>query len=232
MGLCCASLCHEFDDLPLSGNTGREVDAYIQDVYDGDTCTIVYTVGCCTPRVSKFRLWGCDTPETKLPVKPPSWFKDMMVEGDEEAPTLDEQWETYRELGKRAARYVRTHVIELIHQRQVRIRFVGAEKYGRDLGLIEVDGISVNWYIIHNKLGKIYNGGTKENFTPDDFRTIMETAIDPVWMIKRALPPIPAQLSFNTHRERHLKQQKKRYEESLRDAIATSPGLGHPLGIA
>ena len=105
-------------------------------VYDGDTFTLAAKLPNTDGPVYRFavRLNGIDTPEIKGKTA------------------------TEKELAKRA----RDALSSLIMNKNVILKNVETEKYGRLLAEVYVDDIKINNYMIENKYAVKYDGGTKE----------------------------------------------------------------------
>ena len=105
-------------------------------VYDGDTFTLAAKLPNTDGPVYRFavRLNGIDTPEIKGKTA------------------------TEKELAKRA----RDALSSLIMNKNVILKNVETEKYGRLLAEVYVDDININNYMIENKYAVKYDGGTKE----------------------------------------------------------------------
>lgn len=116
------------------------VNAKVIKVYDGDTCTCVFdTFGLGLYR-HNVRLNGIDTAEIK------SANPDV----------------------KALAIRTRDFVAELILNKMVQLRCEGTDKYGRILGLVYYDGVSISDLLLEKKLAMPYGGGKKTEFTEAD----------------------------------------------------------------
>ena len=112
-------------------------------VYDGDT----FTIACCLngdstiERYYRFsvRLSGIDTPEMK----------------------------SRNATEKTLATAAQSALSDLLLHKQVELRNVKFEKYGRLLADVYVGSIHVNQYMIDNKYAVHYDGGTKAEWTVD-----------------------------------------------------------------
>lgn len=116
------------------------------DCYDGDTCTVaVYRNGKWWKQ--KIRMMGYDTPEMKPPLNQPNREKEIELANISKKAFMD----------KVMNKFVWMHT----HER---------EKYGRILASFYLptcfnggrDTKSVNQWMIENKFGKTYDGGTKD----------------------------------------------------------------------
>lgn len=113
----------------------------VVDIYDGDTCKIVFELNNCLYKWN-IRMAGYDSPEIRI-------SKD------------DPKREEKKLKGLEARDYLRNLILDKI----VYIKCGDFDKYGRLLGTIFInkkDTISVNELMINNNFGYIYNGGTKK----------------------------------------------------------------------
>ena len=104
-------------------------------VYDGDTITVASKLPFIDSPIYRFsvRLSGLDTPELKT-------------------SNINE---------KKHAIIARDALSELINGKIVHLHNVSTEKYGRLLADIYIDDIHVNQWMIDQKYGVAYDGGTK-----------------------------------------------------------------------
>jgi endonuclease YncB( thermonuclease family) len=107
-------------------------------VYDGDTITVASKLPFIDSPIYRFsvRLSGIDTPELK----------------------------TSNENEKKHAIIARDALSELINGKIVHLQNVSTEKYGRLLADIYIDDIHVNKWMIDQKYGVEYDGGTKQKW--------------------------------------------------------------------
>ena len=103
--------------------------------YDGDTLSCIFDVGFGISYKNSVRLASVDTPELRGGTP----------------------------LTKAAARLARDMVKELVEDAEEIIFYstVWSGKYGRPVGEIFVDGLSLSDYLIKNRLGVPYSGGTR-----------------------------------------------------------------------
>ena len=133
------------NDTPLFSLEGNFVECKVVDVYDGDTCKVVFPLNEKMYRWN-VRLTGYDTPE----MRPPRSQENR----DEEI---------------NAARLARDFLkSKVMNQDQlVYIKCGEFDKYGRLLGTLFInqeDEVSVNDLMIQNGHGYAYDGGTKKEF--------------------------------------------------------------------
>ena len=108
---------------------------FVVKVYDGDTITILSKLPYAESSLYKFsvRLNGIDCPEIK--------------------------GETAKE--KQCAQLARDELSKLILNKQVILKDLKTEKYGRILAEVYLDDLHLNQYMIDKKLAVKYDGGTK-----------------------------------------------------------------------
>lgn len=123
---------------------GLVLRAKVVDVYDGDTCTVIFKLNKRYEK-HKVRMYGYDSPEMK-----PS----------RSDPNRDEI--------KKKAKYAKKLLEEKILNKIVILRCGKWDKYGRLLGSIYINGgcfsknENVNEWMVDNNFGKPYFGGKKE----------------------------------------------------------------------
>jgi endonuclease YncB( thermonuclease family) len=110
-------------------------------VYDGDSITIAAKLPFDDAVIYRFsvRLNGIDTPEIK-------------------GKTDDE---------KEAAKHARDALSQLILNKNITLKNVNNEKYGRILADVYLDDIHINEWLIKERFAVRYNGGTKN--TPESW---------------------------------------------------------------
>ena len=108
-------------------------EGIVESIYDGDTLTIMASVGFSTYIKIKARLYGIDTAELRT--------KDKKE----------------KELAYKARDYLR----ELILNKKIRFISHGKGKYGRYLCTIFLDGENINKKLVEEKLAKEYFGGKR-----------------------------------------------------------------------
>ena len=113
---------------------------HVIKVYDGDTITIASKLPYASSPLYRFqvRLRGIDCPE---------------IHGK----TEDE---------KVRAICARTEMETLVMQKQVVLKNIGTEKYGRLLADVYVNGIHVNAHMLEKGLAVPYSGKTKPSWNP------------------------------------------------------------------
>jgi micrococcal nuclease len=116
----------------------KVLKAKVVDVYDGDTCTIVYYQGT-TAHKRKFRLYGVDSPELKV---------GKHVENRDQI----------KQRGLDARDALRNKILH----RVVTIQFHKEEKFGRCMGVISYGGQNVNKWLVQEGYAKEYFGGKKQ----------------------------------------------------------------------
>ena len=133
------------NDTPLFSLEGNFVQCKVVDVYDGDTCKVVFPLNGEIYRWN-VRLTGYDTPEMR-------------------PPRSQENREEEIKAAYLARDFLRGRVMN--HDQLVYIKCGEFDKYGRLLGTLyleENDEVSVNDLMIENGHGYAYDGGTKKRF--------------------------------------------------------------------
>lgn len=134
------------NDTPIFSLEGTYCKCKVVNVYDGDTCKVVFPLNDKMYRWN-VRLTGYDTPEMR-----PSKSKENR---DEEIKAA-----------KIARDYLKSQVMN--QEQLVYIKCGEFDKYGRLLGTLyldETDLISVNDMMIQQGHGYAYDGGTKQSFS-------------------------------------------------------------------
>lgn len=147
------------NDIKLFSLDGHIVNALVTSVYDGDTCTVMFTLPG-TDLLTKFklRMYGYDSPEMKP-------RKDI--------PQRDEHIAAAHRARDELIRLIGGHErIENGGQRRiVQIHCMDWDKYGRLLGRVYFTEpgtnvrVDVNQYMIDAGYAKSYDGGTKSDLT-------------------------------------------------------------------
>lgn len=132
MGSCCGCFRPGWDDAVCFSLDGKEVDAKVMSVYDGDTVILAFSIHHVMYRW-KCRISGIDTPEVRT------------KNHDEKA------------MGYRARDALRDKILG----RVVRVTCGKFDKYGRILVDIHVDGVSIGDWLVSNGYAQPYDGGTK-----------------------------------------------------------------------
>lgn len=123
---------------PMFSLSGQVEDAKIVDVYDGDTIRAVIILHG-KPVQFIVRMLGYDSPE----IKPRLNIKN-------------------REDEIKNAKIAKHVISEKILNKIVKLHCGKWDKYGRLLGVVFVDELNVNEYMIENNYGYPYTGGTKQ----------------------------------------------------------------------
>ena len=134
------------NDTPLFSLEGKFVQCKVVNVYDGDTCKVVFPLNGEIYRWN-VRLTGYDTPE----MRPPRSQENR----DEEI-----------QAAIAAKNFLKSKVMN--NEQLVYIKCGEFDKYGRLLGTLyveETDEVSVNDLMIQNGHGYAYDGGTKRKFS-------------------------------------------------------------------
>lgn len=124
------------NNIPLFSLDGTQFKAKVVNVYDGDTIKVVIIFN---NKLTRFniRMSGYDSPELR---------------------TKDEE-------EKKAGIIARDVLKNKILNKIVDIHCGKFDKYGRLLGYIYYNKKNINDWMISNKYGYVYNGGTKQKFT-------------------------------------------------------------------
>lgn len=164
MGICQSSnskLINANDDIPFFDFKDKTFMAKVVDVYDGDTCTVVFEYNNELVKY-KVRCLGYDSPEMK-----PS--KDL--ENREEYINKAINARNYfinriSDLNIEPSKhYQKKEIKELFNSKNkklVKMKCHGLDKYGRILGEFIVKGKNINSEMISKNHGYKYNGGTKK----------------------------------------------------------------------
>ena len=133
------------NDTPLFSLDGNFVECKVVDVYDGDTCKVVFPLNQKMYRWN-VRLTGYDTPEMR-------------------PPRSQENREQEINAARLARDFLKSKVMN--DDQLVFIKCGEFDKYGRLLGTLFInqeDEVSVNDLMIQNGHGYAYDGGTKREF--------------------------------------------------------------------
>ena len=133
------------NDTPIFSLEGKYCQCKVVNVYDGDTCKVVFPMNDTMYRWN-VRLTGYDTPEMR-------------------PPRSQENREKEIEAAYAARDFLRGQVMN--ENQLVYIKCGEFDKYGRLLGTLflqETDLISVNDMMIQQGHGYEYDGGTKKKF--------------------------------------------------------------------
>lgn len=134
------------NNVPLFSLEGFFCECKVVDVYDGDTCKVVF------PLHDKLYRWnvrldGYDTPEMRPRKNKPNREQEITA-------------------AKEAKKFLKDLVMKSSEQ-LVYIKCKEFDKYGRllaDLFVCQDDKCSVNQMMIDNGYGYVYNGGKKKEF--------------------------------------------------------------------
>ena len=131
---------------------GEIIEAYVYDVYDGDTCSIIYAVEGVRLK-TKLRLIGIDTPEKK----PSGDLTEELIEAE-----------------KAAAEKCKVFLTEKVGGKVIKVKLMKYGKYaGRTLGHVyDSDGNDISEMMIELGYAKEYNGAKKEPWTLEQLNNI------------------------------------------------------------
>lgn len=125
------------DDVQFWSLNGKRMKCKPVHIYDGDTIHVVIIMNNKSCKW-KVRMLGYDSPEMKPPLA-----------------------QENREDEIKAARAARDALSDWILDKIVDIEFGEFDKYGRPLGTVYVNGINMNEWMVDNRYGVPYYGGTK-----------------------------------------------------------------------
>ncbi len=108
---------------------------FVVKVYDGDTITII----------------------SKLPYEESSFYKFSVRLNGIDCPEI--KGETLQE--KQCAQLARDELSQLILNKEIILKNLKTEKYGRILADVYLDDLHLNQYMLDKKLAVKYDGGTK-----------------------------------------------------------------------
>jgi len=143
------------------------IEAKVVDVYDGDTCTIIYSYGSEFLK-TKIRVIGVDTPE-------------MSVRGELRGTDIGN-------LEQKAGTHVKKAVIDLIEGKILKVKMNKFDKYGGRINgdiYLELpenftpdkDGtrcLTLTDFLISKKYARKYSGDKKEAWTEEELNYILE----------------------------------------------------------
>ena len=124
------------DTVPSLHYQNEPIEARVVDIYDGDTCTVIYTIQNNVMIKQKIRIIGIDTPEVNR------------------ASALEKQ----------AGAKVREYVRQLMLDQMVILTLICHDKYGgRVDGEIQLaNGASLGQHLIEKKYAKPFDGKSKK----------------------------------------------------------------------
>nr|QBK84761.1 MAG: thermonuclease/nuclease [Pithovirus LCDPAC01] len=146
----------QISDLP---HKGKLIKARVVEVYDGDTCTVIFAYGTEFLKF-KIRVLGVDTPEIKV---------RGVDKNNEKAVNL-------AKLEKEAGIIVRDDVRNLIQNSIVSIKMSKWDKFGGRVNgeiFLQQGGTLTDFLLEHN-LAKLYDGGKKEAWSKKELQTIIK----------------------------------------------------------
>ena len=150
------------DDVELFSLAGRDVKCKVVDIYDADTCKVIFLLD---NKISKFsvRLTGIDTPEMKPPKSSPT--RDAEKRAAKKARNRLCQLVTNVSL-QLDTLYKKKEIKELLKEntKLITIKCGKFDKYGRLLGELYVNDTCINQMLIDEKYAYPYDGGTKKAF--------------------------------------------------------------------
>jgi endonuclease YncB( thermonuclease family) len=133
---------------PIYSLKGNFFNCKIVDVYDGDTCTAIIRTKKGLQK-HKIRMLGYDSPEMK-PLK--------------KSENRDEEIKAAKEAKKQLILKVSNNKDISLNTKIIKIECHNWDKYGRLLGILKVNSLDINQWMIDNNYGYPYDGGTKKKF--------------------------------------------------------------------
>ena len=135
------------EPIPEFSLKGRIIDAYVSEVYDGDTITVIFNPFPDDEHSRdwefKIRMLGYNAPEMRPKIKkhPTPWVRKRI---------------------KKNAITSRDKLAALIKHRRITLYCTDFDNFGRILGIVMSEGDNVNLLMLHNGLGIPY--GPTPNF--------------------------------------------------------------------
>jgi endonuclease YncB( thermonuclease family) len=164
MGICQSSnlnLKNATNDIPFFDFKDKKFTVKVVDVYDGDTCTVVFDYNKELVKY-KVRCMGYDSPEMKPP-------KDLVNRSQHIAKAIQARNFFISKVTDLNLTINDSHskkeLKEMFIQNKklVKMECHGLDKYGRILGTFRVNNKNINNEMISRRHGYPYDGGTKQN---------------------------------------------------------------------
>lgn len=164
MGICQSSnlnLKNATNDIPFFDFKDKTFTVKVVDVYDGDTCTVVFDYNKELVKY-KVRCMGYDSPEMK-----PS--KDLKNRSQHIAKAIQARnffISRVTDLNLQLNdSYSKKELKDMFlrNKKLVKMECSGLDKYGRILGTFKVNNTNINNEMISRHYGYPYDGGTKQN---------------------------------------------------------------------
>ncbi len=147
------------NNIPVVPFQGEIIKVLVYDVYDGDTCSILFRVGEDGYMKLRIRVNGVDTPEVKVLGK---------MKGTE-----------LGKLEEKAGAHVRDEVKALIEGKECNVKLNKWDKYGgRVNGVIFLSGskyTTLTEYLLAKRYAKEYHGQAKEEWKLEELQHILST---------------------------------------------------------
>lgn len=163
---CCCLKYHNYDlvnikyeDVEYFSLSGMEFDAKVVDVYDGDTCTVIFNL---SGNLVKFkcRCKGYDSPEIKPP-KDAKNREEIIFNANKsknffinQVTNLGIEENVIHNKNDLKSKLLSSHKL-------IKIKTYEWDKYGRLLADFYNGSVSINKLMIENGHGYPYDGGTK-----------------------------------------------------------------------
>ena len=145
------------DTVELFDLKGMEYSAKVVDVYDGDTCTVIFNL---SGNLVKFkcRCKGYDSPE----MKPPKDATRRLKIKEKAIDARNYLISRITDLDNPLALTKEQIKIKMKQNKKIiKLKCYDYDKYGRILGEFIVNGKNINQEMINKKYGYPYDGGTK-----------------------------------------------------------------------
>ncbi len=151
------------DNIKLFDLKGSVYSAKVVDVYDGDTCTVVFRLNNDFTKF-KVRCLGYDTPEMKPPKD--SENRDKLIDMAIKSRNYFVSRVTNCQIDI-SKHYTKKELKNLINSntKLIKVKSHGWDKYGRLLGEIYIGKTNLNNEMVEKNYGYSYDGGTKETFS-------------------------------------------------------------------
>lgn len=165
MGNLCfkSELILQNNDIPFFDLKGKTFNAKVVDVYDGDTCNVVFKLN---GKYTKFkvRCKGYDTPEMKPPLN--SDNREKIIKSAHKSKNyFISRVTNFKILSDIVYSKSELHDIFEKNNMIVKVECFGWDKYGRLLAdIYDGNGNNINQDMIRLNYGYEYDGGTKRTF--------------------------------------------------------------------
>lgn len=145
----------QISNLPFKGQT---IEAYVCQVYDGDTCTVLYYIGTHVMKIN-IRIADIDAPEVVVKLKDKAQIRQPI-----------------HDLEQSAGAKVRDFVRPLIEQKYLYVNIIKHDKYGGRVichVYLEDKQTTISQLLLQRKYVKYYKGQKKELWTEQELNYIL-----------------------------------------------------------